>query len=123
MSINPIRVSDTDRARVVDRIAAAAAEGRLTIDEADERTAAAYQARYESELDALVADLPAPPAPARRDRPRPAIALFVVIAAVLTMAWWHSGAHFFWPVIPLAFIAFRFGFIPWTRRPWTHFPR
>jgi hypothetical protein len=123
MSANTIRVSDNDRGRVADRIAAAAAEGRLTIDEADERTAAAYQARYESELDALVDDLPAPPPPTRPDRRRAAIALFVAIAALLTTAWWHSGAHFFWPVIPLAFIAFRFGFIPWARRPWTHYSR
>lgn len=51
-------MSDTDRERVARRLQKALGEGRLTVDEFDERAAAAYAARTRGELDDLVADLP-----------------------------------------------------------------
>ena len=53
-----LRVSDAERQHVVDRLHRALAEGRLDLHEADERTAAAYAARYRDEFPALLADLP-----------------------------------------------------------------
>jgi Domain of unknown function (DUF1707) len=63
-----LRVSDVDRERVVDRLCAAAGEGRLTLAEVADRQAVAYAARFSGELNALLVDLPAeePEAPPRR---------------------------------------------------------
>ncbi|HVL83272.1 MAG TPA: DUF1707 domain-containing protein [Pseudonocardia sp.] len=53
-----LRAADSDRERVVERLRRAVGEGRLTIDEFEERAAAAYAARTYGELDILIADLP-----------------------------------------------------------------
>ncbi|NMO88530.1 DUF1707 domain-containing protein [Actinomycetospora sp. TBRC 11914] len=52
------RASDAEREAVVVRLHAAVGEGRLTADEAGDRMAAVYAARYREELAAPVADLP-----------------------------------------------------------------
>ena len=54
-----IRCSDADRERTSERLRAAAGDGRLTMDELDDRLAGVYATRYSHELDAFVADLPA----------------------------------------------------------------
>ncbi|MEV7088661.1 DUF1707 domain-containing protein [Streptomyces sp. NPDC093085] len=54
------RASDTEREQVAERLREAMAEGRLTMEEFDERLGAAYQARTHGELVPLVRDLPAP---------------------------------------------------------------
>jgi uncharacterized protein DUF1707 len=53
-----MRASDSDRERVVDILRGAYTEGRLTLDEFDERTTAAYAARTWSQLRELTGDLP-----------------------------------------------------------------
>jgi hypothetical protein len=53
-----LRVSDADRERVAERLRDAAGEGRLTVEELDERVEAAYGARTAGELAELTADLP-----------------------------------------------------------------
>jgi Domain of unknown function (DUF1707) len=58
-----VRTSDGERQQVVDRIHHALGEGRLDLDEAEKRTAAAYAARYRSDLPPLLADLPDDAAP------------------------------------------------------------
>jgi hypothetical protein len=57
-----LRAADGDRERVAERLRQAHAEGRLDLDEFDQRVAAAYAARTYGDLDALTADLP-PEAP------------------------------------------------------------
>jgi hypothetical protein len=57
-----IRVSDADRERVAERLRDAAGEGRLTIEELDERVELAYGARTGTDLVPLTADLPEPAA-------------------------------------------------------------
>jgi Domain of unknown function (DUF1707) len=57
-----VRASDADRDRVVDVLRDAAADGRLTVDEFDERMAAALSSRTLAELAPLTADLVAAPA-------------------------------------------------------------
>lgn len=52
------RASDSERERVADRLRDAAAEGRITVDELDERIAAAYAAVTRGDLDVLLDDLP-----------------------------------------------------------------
>jgi hypothetical protein len=54
-----MRASDADRDRILDVLREAAAEGRLTPDELDERMGAALTARTLGELATLIADLPA----------------------------------------------------------------
>ncbi|MFE0578203.1 DUF1707 domain-containing protein [Streptomyces sp. NPDC058874] len=54
-----LRASDADRDRVVERLRDAVAEGRLDMEEFEERLEAAYKSRTYAELEPLTADLPA----------------------------------------------------------------
>jgi Domain of unknown function (DUF1707) len=117
-----IRASDQDREQVVERLNAAVGKGLLTLPEAEERIAQAYAARYVDDLTPLTADLPKPePDPAtppwrergRRRGPGFDPRVFVVLAVLATVIVVTHG--FLFPLIPLAFIALRFG--PW-RRGW-----
>jgi hypothetical protein len=65
-----LRASDVERERAVARLRRHATEGRLTMEELDERCARAYAARTVGELAALMADLPG--GLERVDAPRPA---------------------------------------------------
>jgi len=58
-----LRCSDADRERVVELLRGHAAEGRLTVEELDERGAAALSARTQGDLSALLRDLPRPAPP------------------------------------------------------------
>src|SRR5215813_4027020 len=53
-----MRASDADRERVAEVLRTAASEGRLHLDELDERLAAVYAARTYAELEPLTRDLP-----------------------------------------------------------------
>jgi hypothetical protein len=59
--VDRTRASDSEREHVVGMLRVAAADGRLTVDELEARTAAAYAAVTRGELSALLSDLP--PAP------------------------------------------------------------
>jgi hypothetical protein len=61
MTDGSIRASDKDREDVVTVLRDAYSEGRLTLDEFDERTSAAYAAKTWGDLRELTADLPAQP--------------------------------------------------------------
>jgi hypothetical protein len=61
MTDRPIRASDQERESVVDVLRDAFTDGRLTFDEFEERTAAAYAAKTWAQLWELTADLPAQP--------------------------------------------------------------
>lgn len=61
-SAEDMRASHADRDQVVEALRDAAAEGRLTSEELDERVGAALNARTLRDLAALTRDLPAPPA-------------------------------------------------------------
>lgn len=96
-----LRASDADREQIAERLRQAAAEGRLFADELEERLSAAFSARTYGELDAIVADLPAPvpaaPArtPARGRSPVALVSLLVplmIILAIVGVALGH-GHH------------------------------
>lgn len=132
-----IRASDSEREYVARIMQAAAAQGFLTLDEADERMAAVYAARTRADLAPLTTDLPdggrrlmenTPEArsAARTGLIRHAITV-AVVALVLVGVWFATGAWFFWPAWPLAFMAFslfgharRIGVVPDRRRHWQH---
>ena len=63
------RASDSEREQAVARLYDALGEGRLDLDETEERVAAANVARHRSGLSALLADLP--DSPGTRAAPRP----------------------------------------------------
>jgi hypothetical protein len=68
-----LRVSDHDREQVAELLRQATADGRLTLDELDERLTQAYAAKTFGDLEPLTDDLPAAgmgpaPAPARTSR-------------------------------------------------------
>jgi hypothetical protein len=96
-----LRVADADRDRTVERLRAAAAEGRLDPDELGERVSKALTARTQSELDALLGDLPKPQvAVAKPDRSlvlRERTAAFLVPNVVCIAIWAATGAGSFWP--------------------------
>lgn len=98
---NRMRASDVERERVAKRLQSA--EGRLTLEETEQRLGAVYAAKYLDDLGKLVADLP-PEQRAPGRSPSPPL-IHTGVAAVLTVMiiahWIVSGAVFFWPVIPL----------------------
>lgn len=67
-----MRAGDADRERVLERLRVASAEGRLDLDEFDERVRAALAARTFGDLAVLTADLPGePPSPQPAPAPPP----------------------------------------------------
>jgi hypothetical protein len=70
MAEERMRASHEDRDRVVDLLRVAAADGRLTSDELDERLERALSARTYGELAALTEDLPAVPGAGHPADPR-----------------------------------------------------
>jgi hypothetical protein len=122
------RASDEQRDRAAQEIREHFAAGRLTDDELDDRVQAAYAARTEGELRALLSDLPKLPAThaqqkaelvqRRRELQRRllqqtggGLGLFVICTAV----WATSGAHHgqFWPIWVLLVVL-----IPLLRNGW-----
>jgi hypothetical protein len=97
-----LRVSDRDRQAAADRLRAAHDEGRLDLDEYDNRLARAYSSVTYGDLDRLFVDLPgavaqapqsrtpAIPAPALRPRDVPAAAAGLPMA--LKVLWTIWGA-------------------------------
>jgi hypothetical protein len=111
---NRLRTSDAEREQVATVLRAAMTEGRLTLEEGEERLGAVYAAKFRDELLPLTADLPdhgrralaeTPEAVAATRRAVRAHAGFVfAVGLFLTGLWALSGAHFFWPLIPMIFL-------------------
>lgn len=115
--VRGVRASDAERETVATVLREAAADGRLSMPEADDRLAAAYAAVTRADLAVLTTDLPAPAtadAPVRLDRAgltprarrRLAIhaAIVAVLAVNLVVRFVISGAPFFWPIVPITFL-------------------
>jgi hypothetical protein len=64
-----LRISDDDRHRVAEVLREAAGEGRIDLEELDERLEATYSARTYADLVPITLDLPSTPAHALRARP------------------------------------------------------
>ncbi len=98
--MSELLASDADRDRAAERLRAAAAEGRLTSEELEERLETAFSARTDTELEPLVADLPAArrePRPRDRSHERAYVATMVLLVAI----WALTGAGYFWPIWPM----------------------
>ena len=103
-----LRASDAEREHHAELLREHAAQGRLTVDELDERLDRVYAARTVGELSPVVADLPAPaptPQPPSRGltprRLRPELAAFVAVNLMLIVIWAATGAGYFWPIWPI----------------------
>jgi len=123
-----VRASDAERERIAQILQTAAAEGRLSPEEAGERLAAASTATFREELHRLIADLPVaqerePAAPFRRGPIRgfwvwsvARFAVAIMLAAALFGGWGAWGLRSFWPLGLVAlFVLGR----PWRHR-WRH---
>jgi hypothetical protein len=73
MGDDDLRASDAEREQLVSALRRHAADGRLTTDELEERTGAAFAATTRGELVALRRDLPEAAAPATRPGPPPEV--------------------------------------------------
>jgi Domain of unknown function (DUF1707) len=113
-----LRAGDADRQRVADRLRRAHDEGRLDLEEFDERVTAAYAARTFGDLEALTTDLPperaprAPAPPARRPAPAPDRA---------AMAAWLGASVaniVIWGVVAVAAGEFVYPWWIWVVGPW-----
>jgi hypothetical protein len=126
-AVNDIRVSDQQRERAAQQLREHFAAGRLTEEELSERVDAAYEARTEGQLRALLADLPKLPATVAEQKAELAerrrhlqrrllqetgggIAVFFVCAVI----WVTAGASGqFWPIWVAVVVA-----IPLLRNGW-----
>ena len=84
-----MRAGDKDRQRVVEQLGKHFAEGRLTVEEFDERAVRAHASVYLDELPGLTADLPRDPEPHRRptrSQKRVQSGVFLLFIALL-LAW------------------------------------
>lgn len=101
-----VRVSDAERQATIDALSRHTGEGRLTLDDFETRLDEAWQAKTRADLRHVLRELPADPAPAPRRRatlPIRAMALWMMIAVVATIAW---GAGVLWWLVPLAWFRF-----------------
>ncbi len=100
-----LRASDAEREHHAELLREHAAQGRLTVDELDERLDRVYAARTVGELSPVVSDLPVPrphSAPQRAPRRRrPELAAFVAVNLMLIVIWAATGAGYFWPIWPI----------------------
>jgi Domain of unknown function (DUF1707) len=109
-----LRVGDAERSAVVERLSAHAAAGRLTVEELEERVAAAHAAVHARDLERLERDLPAPRRRSGRAiRPAFALggpaALYGVIAALIALGVALSvlAGHPIPPPFVVAFVLWR----------------
>ena len=113
-----MRAGDKDRQAVVEQLGKHFAEGRLTVEEFDERVVQAHAAVHLDQLPALTADLPAEPRPRPRRPQRRAPAPPVFALLLVMLLFWGltiavlEGA----PVLLMALLLF--GFL--RHRRWSH---
>ena len=118
-----LRASDAEREHHAEILREHAAQGRLTVDELDERLDRVYAARTLGELVPIVSDLPAAeparaPQPKRSQR-RPDLVPFIAVNLLLIVIWAATGAGYFWPIWPL--LGWGIGLIaPWGCWPAPH---
>jgi hypothetical protein len=85
-----MRAGDKDRQQVVEQLGKHFGEGRLTVEEFDERVVRAHGSVYLDELPALTVDLPGEPQPQQQRRPSRAptrVPPFLFLLLAVFFAW------------------------------------
>lgn len=120
-----MRVGDTDRERVADRLRSAHSEGRLDLIEYDERLQQAWATRTYGELEALTADLPAARSPAdpaaHRELRQPHWQCRNGRGGRAAVAAWASVSVInllIWAVVSLATMSWIYPWWVWVVGPW-----
>jgi hypothetical protein len=102
-----LRASDEERESTVTLLRKHGADGRLDVDELEQRVGAAYQARTRGDLSSLLDDLPRAPAvraiqPDWRRHRGHEWGMFVRVSLLLVAIWALTGAGVFWPAWVMA---------------------
>ena len=99
-----VRASDAEREEVITSLRTHAGDGRLGIEELDQRIEAAYAAKTRRDLAVLTDDLPR----ARRSRPDIArrayeehLRTYLWVMGLLVVIWALTGMGYFWPIWPM----------------------
>jgi hypothetical protein len=122
-----LRAADADRERVAERLRQGHAEGRLDIDELQERLERCYESKTLGELRELVSDLPRQDVEEDQRRSfgwmglrrwpiAPLVPILVGLIVISAIAGHHPGHHVFWLWIPLLFLFWRLSWWPRRRR-------
>jgi hypothetical protein len=115
-----LRAADADREATAEQLRRSHSEGRLDTTELQQRLERCYEAKTVGELDELVTDLPregaeertrGPHFPSWRWRLAPLIPLLIALIVICAV----TGHHFFWLLIPVAFLVYRMWW--WRWRP------
>jgi Domain of unknown function (DUF1707)/Cell wall-active antibiotics response 4TMS YvqF len=88
-----LRASDSEREATVERLRAAAVEGRLTLEELTTRSGAAYSAQTRDELARITSDLPvraSDATPVQRTRSQRSQGMVSIFANVSRSGWWRA---------------------------------
>jgi hypothetical protein len=106
-----LRLSDADRDKASEFLRQNFAEGRLTLDEMEERLEVVYAAKIGTDLAGVFDDLPVDraPEPARASGPpvRPPeprrgigdqLRVYLLVNGLMVAIWLLSGAGYFWPI-------------------------
>lgn len=120
-----LRIGDAERDAAIAALARHFADGRLTQDEHEERTARALKARIGADLRVLFADLPRldPPAPPQRRVSTGRVVLSSMASALVVMAGVFLMLHLL-PIVALIAFVFILGRVftggrrGWSSRPY-----
>jgi hypothetical protein len=127
----PMRASDADRNRAVQVLQRATADGYMSLEEFEAALGRAFEARYLTDLDTVLAEIPGAPRPSIEWTPRPAppprpptvtapawsspvpfgVVLRIAVGVILALFVLSALAHAWFPPFPL----FVFGFLWWRR--------
>jgi hypothetical protein len=98
-----VRASDAEREEVVTALRTHAGDGRLDVEELDQRIEAAYSAKTRRELVVLTDDLPSAPR-VPRDEGREFVEhlrFYLSVMTLLVVIWALTGMGYFWPIWPI----------------------
>ena len=112
-----IRISDSEREKVVDELGRHLTAGRLTIDEFDQRVAQVYRSVTQAQVRQVLRDLPAAPAPGS---PQPARRRLPSHQRIEWLAWLAAGSLniVIWGIISLATGVMIYFWPVWVIGPW-----
>jgi hypothetical protein len=115
-----MRAGDKDRQRVVEQLGKHFGEGRLTVEEFDQRVVRAHASVYLDELPALTIDLPRDPEPHRRPtRSATRVRSGVLVLLIAMLLAWSMVAAVIYGAPPFFALLLLFLFLRhrrWSRR-------